>query len=73
MNLTPVPRYDYRLGLPKGGAWREVVNSDADIYGGSNEGNLGGVIASPTSAHGQEYSASFTLPPLSIIAFQQGV
>jgi len=70
LNLTPVPRYRYRLGLPRPGKWREVLNSDAAAYGGSNVGNLGGVIANDYQCHRQPWSAEFTLPPLSIMAFQ---
>jgi 1,4-alpha-glucan branching enzyme len=70
LNLTPVPRFGYRIGLPRPGKWREVVNSDGLIYGGSNVGNLGGVMATEHKSHGQNYSAEFTLPPLSIIAFR---
>ena len=70
LNLTPVPRYHYRLGLPRPGKWREVLNSDAAIYGGSNVGNLGGVIAGEHKSHGQPWSAEFTLPPLSVTAFK---
>jgi 1,4-alpha-glucan branching enzyme len=68
MNLTPVPRYGYRLGLPKVGKWEEVLNSDASLYGGSNVGNLGGVSTQPIARHGHPQSAEFTLPPLSVIA-----
>jgi 1,4-alpha-glucan branching enzyme len=70
LNMTPAPRFGYRVGLPVGGEWREVLNSDAQAYGGSNTGNLGGVQAEPYKVHHQPYSASFTLPPLSITAFQ---
>jgi 1,4-alpha-glucan branching enzyme len=70
LNLTPVPRYDYRLGLPKAGFWHEALNSDAGTYGGGNVGNLSGVTAEPNPMHGHPFSASFTLPPLSIVAFQ---
>ena len=70
MNLTPVPRHNYRDGLPEAGFWREVLNSDAEIYGGSNLGNLGGVNAEAYQVHSQQFSAQFTLPPLSIIAFR---
>jgi 1,4-alpha-glucan branching enzyme len=69
LNLTPVPRYSYRVGLPQGGGWKEVINSDAAIYGGSNVGNLGGVMAEAIKCHNRPYSAEFTLPPLSVIAF----
>jgi 1,4-alpha-glucan branching enzyme len=70
LNLPPVARLPYRIGLPKPGKWREVVNSDAAVYGGSNVGNMGGVIATQHKCHGKPYSAEFTLPPLSIIAFR---
>ena len=70
LNLTPVPRPSYRIGLPRGGKWREVLNSDAEIYGGSNQGNYGGVSAQNHPCHGQSHSAEFNLPPLSVIVFQ---
>ena len=69
LNLTPVLRTNYRVGLPRSGRWREVLNSDAGIYGGGNVGNLGGVMAEDWSTHGQPHSAAFTLPPLSITVF----
>jgi 1,4-alpha-glucan branching enzyme len=65
LNLTPVPRVGYRLGLPVGGRWIEVVNSDSEHYGGSNLGNLGGVEAVEEPWHGQPFSAQLVLPPLS--------
>jgi 1,4-alpha-glucan branching enzyme len=71
MNLTPVVRYGYRLGLPRGGPWREAVNSDAEIYGGSNVGNLGGVEAQPLPSHNQPFSAELTLPPCAILVLVQ--
>jgi 1,4-alpha-glucan branching enzyme len=70
LNLTPVPRYHYRIGLPRPGKWREVVNSDASLYGGSNVGNLGGVNAADHKWHNENYSAELTLPPLGIIALR---
>jgi len=70
LNLTPVPRLKYRIGLPKPGPWREVLNSDAAVYGGSNIGNLGGVSAKEPKCHNQPWAAEMTLPPLSIIAFK---
>jgi 1,4-alpha-glucan branching enzyme len=70
LNLTPVPRLGYRVGLPQSGRWREVLNSDAAAYGGSNVGNLGGVMAEAHPVQGQPFSAAFTLPPLSILAFK---
>ena len=71
LNLTPVPRPGYRIGLPHGGQWREVLNSDAAIYAGSNKGNLGGVTAENAPLHGQSHSAAFYLPPLSVLVFQK--
>jgi 1,4-alpha-glucan branching enzyme len=70
MNLTPVPRSHYRVGLPRPGKWREALNSDAAIYGGSNTGNLGGVMAEDFKWHNQSCSAEITLPPLGVLAFQ---
>jgi 1,4-alpha-glucan branching enzyme len=70
MNLTPVLRKNYRLGLPRAGKWKEVLNSDAGIYGGGNQGNYGEVFAREHKSHGQNQSAEICLPPLSIIAFQ---
>jgi 1,4-alpha-glucan branching enzyme len=69
-NFTPVPRYNYRLGVPTGGAWREVLNSDARIYGGSGQGNLGVVESAPVASHGHYNSLSLTLPPLSVVIFE---
>jgi 1,4-alpha-glucan branching enzyme len=69
-NLTPVPRYNHHIGVPRGGLWREVLNSDAEVYGGSNHGNGGGVEAAPVPSHGRYYSLSLTLPPLSVVFFK---
>jgi 1,4-alpha-glucan branching enzyme len=66
-NFTPVPRIGYRLGVPTGGFWRELLNSDAKEYGGSGLGNLGGVVAEPQDAHGRPYSLNLTLPPLAML------
>jgi 1,4-alpha-glucan branching enzyme len=63
-NGTPVPRIGYTLGVPLGGPWEEVLNSDATVYGGSGVGNLGEVRATDAPAHGRLYSVKFTLPPL---------
>jgi 1,4-alpha-glucan branching enzyme len=70
MNLTPVPRENYRVGMPRPGFWREVLNSDAGIYGGSNKGNLGGIKAEGAPCHGQGQSAEFYLPPISVSVFR---
>jgi 1,4-alpha-glucan branching enzyme len=70
LNLTPVPRPSYRLGVPRGGKWKEVLNSDAGLYAGSNTGNCGGVAAQDVPSHGHQHSAEFFLPPLSVVVFQ---
>ena len=70
LNLTPVPRPGYRLGVPRAGFWSEVLNSDSKVYGGSNLGNLGGVTAEASPAHNQPFSAAFTLPPMSVVVFK---
>jgi 1,4-alpha-glucan branching enzyme len=67
VNFSPVPRHGYRIGLPRGGDWREALNTDSVHYGGSNVGNLGGVSTEPLSWHGQAVSAALTLPPLATI------
>jgi 1,4-alpha-glucan branching enzyme len=64
LNFTPLVRRNYRLGVPAGGRWREVLNSDAPHYGGSGQGNLGGVEAVPVPLHGRPWSVTLTLPPL---------
>ncbi len=69
-NFTPVPRHNYAVGVPKGGYWREVANSDARDYGGSGMGNLGGVDSQPVPAHGRNQSLTLTLPPLSTVIFK---
>jgi 1,4-alpha-glucan branching enzyme len=66
-NFTPVPRLNYRVGAPKAGTWSEVLNSDAETYGGSGYGNMGGVEAAPVPMHGRPYSLNLTLPPLAIV------
>ncbi|TMD31368.1 MAG: 1,4-alpha-glucan branching protein GlgB [Chloroflexi bacterium] len=63
-NFTPVPRQNYQIGAPVPGRWLEVLNSDAPIYGGSGQGNLGGVDAAPIPRHGHLHSLNLTLPPL---------
>ncbi|MFN8388979.1 MAG: 1,4-alpha-glucan branching protein GlgB [Bdellovibrionota bacterium] len=68
-NFTPVPRFGYRLGVPNAGFWKEELNSDASIYGGSSLGNAGGVSSDPVSAHGHGDSICVTLPPLSAVYF----
>jgi 1,4-alpha-glucan branching enzyme len=68
-NFTPVPRVNYRVGAPRGGMWRERLNSDAREYTGYGYGNQGGVEATPIPYHGQPYSLNLILPPLSILFF----
>jgi 1,4-alpha-glucan branching enzyme len=67
LNFTPVVRHGYRVGVPRGGRWRELLNSDAQIYGGSGVGNLGGVEAQARPYDGQSHSVSLSLPPLGAI------
>ncbi|HMA31148.1 MAG TPA: 1,4-alpha-glucan branching protein GlgB [Casimicrobiaceae bacterium] len=71
-NFTPVPRRNYVLGVPRAGVWREALNSDATLYGGSGIGNFGGVEAAPLPAHGRLHSITVTLPPLSTLFFTNG-
>jgi 1,4-alpha-glucan branching enzyme len=66
-NFTPLPRENYVLGVPGGGFWRELLNSDAPLYGGSGTGNYGGVEAAPVPAHGRMHSITITLPPLGVM------
>jgi 1,4-alpha-glucan branching enzyme len=69
-NLTPVPRENYVVGVPEGGYWRELLNSDAVLYGGSGVGNFGGAEAAPVAAHGRFHSLTLRLPPLSTMFFK---
>jgi len=66
-NFSPVPRPAYRLGLPAAGSWKELVNTDSELYGGSGVGNSGGVVAKAKPCHDQPYSAEVTLPPLGVL------
>jgi 1,4-alpha-glucan branching enzyme len=66
-NFTPVPRVGYMVGVPSGGYWREILNSDAQFYGGSGMGNMGGTEALPEPKHGRPYSLRLTLPPLAAL------
>jgi len=68
-NLTPVPRHNYRIGVPDDAKWLEILNSDAKQYGGSGTGNFGGVAANPVSYHGEDQSINVMLPPLGILMF----
>jgi 1,4-alpha-glucan branching enzyme len=69
-NFTPVPRYAYRVGVPQGGQWREIFNSDAAIYGGSNVGNAGVCVATGVPSHGHPNSLDLVLPPLATIVLE---
>ncbi|MCM8760717.1 MAG: 1,4-alpha-glucan branching protein GlgB, partial [Candidatus Omnitrophica bacterium] len=70
-NFTPVPRHGYLVGVPSGGFWKEVLNSDAAEYGGSGQGNFGGLEAINVPCHGRNHSLSLTLPPLGIVIFKK--
>ncbi len=70
LNLTPVVREHYRLGVPEPGFYRELLNTDAEAYGGSNIGNLGGLVAEPKAWMDRAYSIELTLPPLACVIFQ---
>jgi 1,4-alpha-glucan branching enzyme len=66
-NFTPVPRHAYRIGAPHGAFYRELLNTDASLYGGGNMGNGGGLSAEPQPSHGFPFSLALTLPPLSVL------
>ncbi len=70
VNFSGVPNYDYRIGLPHPGRWNEILNTDAEFYGGSGVGNLGSVTAEETPWHGQPFSASITVPPTAAVWFE---
>ncbi len=69
-NFTPVVREKYRFGVPQSGFYKEILNTDAEIFGGSNVGNGGGVLAEAIPQHGRSQSIIVTLPPLAVIAFR---
>jgi len=69
-NFTPVVRSHYRVGVPRGGIYRERINTDAAIYGGGNVGNAGHVLAEPIPTHGHPFSLDLTLPPLGTLVFR---
>ncbi|MFW5753512.1 MAG: 1,4-alpha-glucan branching protein GlgB [Marinilabiliaceae bacterium] len=71
VNLTPEPRYNYRIGVPEDVRWAEIFNSDAPQYGGSGIGNMGGVETHPVPYHGKDQSINVVLPPLAIVMFSQ--
>ncbi|HEY1725826.1 MAG TPA: 1,4-alpha-glucan branching protein GlgB [Steroidobacteraceae bacterium] len=71
-NFTPVPRQHYRIGAPRAGVWHELLNTDSELYGGSNLGNGGALTASSTASHGQPFSIELTLPPLATVLLRHG-
>jgi 1,4-alpha-glucan branching enzyme len=71
-NFTPVPRHNYRVGAPAAGLWKEILNSDARLYGGSGQGSLGVVEANPVPSHGFRHSLNLVLPPLGAVFFKPG-
>ncbi len=71
-NFTPMPYFNYRVGVPRGGFWKELLNSDAKEYGGSGQGNPTRVEALKISTHGRPYSLEITLPPLAVACFKSG-
>lgn len=73
LNFTPIPRHNYRIGVPFAGDWTEVLNSDTKEYGGSGHGNLGGREAAPVVSHGRPYSLCLTLPPLGAVFLKHEV
>ena len=70
-NFTPVPRRGYRVGVPQEGHWRELLNSNAAIYGGTDEGNLGGRYTETIACHGFKNSLLLDLPPLAMVVFKR--
>jgi 1,4-alpha-glucan branching enzyme len=69
-NFTPVPRHNYRIGVPEAGFYEEVLNTDAEMFGGSNMGNGGMVSSDDVAMHGRPQSLAITLPPLAVVAFR---
>jgi 1,4-alpha-glucan branching enzyme len=69
-NFTPVPREGYRVGVPCGGLYREIFNTDSELFGGANLGNAGAVMAEDVACHGRPASIVITLPPLAVVAFK---
>jgi 1,4-alpha-glucan branching enzyme len=69
-NFTPVPRYRYRIGIPRDGLYDEILNSDSELFGGSNMGNYGAVAAEHIASHNRPYSLCLTIPPLAVVVFR---
>jgi len=70
-NFTPEPRFDYQIGVPDPGHYDEILNSDSNLFGGGNIGNLGGASATETPAHGRAWSIQITVPPLAVVYFKR--
>jgi len=70
-NFTPVPRMEYRIGVPEAGWYIELLNSDADVFGGGNVGNGGGVGSEPIAAHGFDHSLRLVVPPLGCLLLKR--
>ena len=70
VNATPIVRHDYRLGVPRAGFYREIINTDAETYGGGNIGNYGGVQSEGVNWMGREQSILIQLAPLATLAFK---
>jgi 1,4-alpha-glucan branching enzyme len=71
VNATPVVRYNYHIGAPAAGYYREIINTDAETYGGSNVGNLGGINTTDEPWQGRGHSLYVNLPPLATVAFKK--
>jgi 1,4-alpha-glucan branching enzyme len=71
-NFTPVPRHNYRVGVPRGGYWKEILNSDSKEYGGEDFGNLGGSDAVELPSHGRPYSLNLIVPPMGAVFLKNG-
>jgi 1,4-alpha-glucan branching enzyme len=71
-NFTPIARHNYRVGVPRGGYWREILNSDSQAYGGADFGNLGGTDAQDVPSHGRAHSLNIIVPPLGAVFFKNG-
>jgi 1,4-alpha-glucan branching enzyme len=70
-NFTPVPRGEYRFGVPAAGVYDEVFNTDSEIFGGSNMGNSAGIVSEAVNAHGRDQSIRVALPPLAVVVFKK--
>jgi 1,4-alpha-glucan branching enzyme len=70
-NFTPTPHQGYRFGVPEEGFYREIFNTDSELYGGSNMGNGAGVASGPIAMHGRKQSIAITLPPVAVVVFRK--